>query len=129
MKITIEAEEHTAFVEFKQYDLTEFSHYLRGILHTIWYPSQVDSIMPTEEILSNELAEARQVGYAEGFDAGLENSKDSARLDWLQSSGLTLHSLEEGDVWARAGVYAIREYIDKQLRQSGGVLPAQTEKQ
>ena len=44
--------------------------------------------------------------------------KDKARLDWLQSSGLTLHSWEEGDVWARAGIYTIRVYIDKQMEEA-----------
>ena len=42
--------------------------------------------------------------------------KDKERLDWLQSSGLTLHSWEEGDVWARAGIYTLRVYIDKQMK-------------
>ena len=44
--------------------------------------------------------------------------KDKERLDWLQSSGLTLHSWEEGDVWARAGIYTIRVYIDKQMEEA-----------
>ena len=44
--------------------------------------------------------------------------QDGKRLDWLQSSDLTLHSWEEGDVWARAGIYTIREYIDKQMEEA-----------
>ena len=55
------------------------------------------------------------------YDLKTENAelrKDKARLDWLQSSGLTLHSWEEGDVWAEAGMYTLRVYIDKQMKQS-----------
>jgi len=55
------------------------------------------------------------------YDLKTENAKlrkDKARLDWLQSSGLTLHSWEEGDVWAEAGIYTLRVYIDKQMKQS-----------
>lgn len=44
--------------------------------------------------------------------------KDKERLDWLQSNDLTLHSWEEGDVWAREGIYTIREYIDKQMEEA-----------
>ena len=44
--------------------------------------------------------------------------KDKERLDWLQSSGLTLHSWEEGDVWAEAGIYTLRVYIDKQMEEA-----------
>jgi len=47
-----------------------------------------------------------------------ELRKDKSRLDWVQSSDLTLHSWEEGDVWARAGIYTIREYIDKQMEEA-----------
>jgi len=75
MKITIETEEHTASIEFEHYDLLEFSHYLRGILHTVWLPSQVDEIMPTEEVISDELAEARQIGYDEGYQFAKENAE------------------------------------------------------
>jgi len=77
MKITIEAEEHTASIEFEDYDLFEFSHHLRGLLHTVWLPSQVDEIIPTEESLSDEFAEVRQIGYDEGFEAGLAKAKDN----------------------------------------------------
>lgn len=51
-------------------------------------------------------------------DENAELRKDKERLDWLQSSGLTLHSWEEGDVWARAGIYTIRVYIDKQMEEA-----------
>ena len=79
MKLTIEAEEHTASVEFEHYDLHEFSHYLRGLLHTVWYPSQVDEIIPTEESLSDEFEEVRKLGYEEGYEAGLEKAKEDAQ--------------------------------------------------
>ena len=105
MKITIEAEEHTASVEFEHYDLTEFSHYLRGILHTVWYPDQVESIVPTEESLSDEFAEVRKLSYKEGFDAGLEKSKDKERLDWVLS--------HEGRYWLSS-----REDIDKEMEEA-----------
>lgn len=75
MKITIEAEEHTASIEFKHCDLNEFSHHLRGLLHTFWLPSQVDSIMPTEESISNELDRARQIGYEEGYRYAKDNNE------------------------------------------------------
>ena len=75
MKITIESEEHTASVEFEHYDLLEFSHRLRGLLHTVWLPSQVNEIMPTEEVISDELAEARQIGYDEGYQYAKDNQK------------------------------------------------------
>jgi len=55
------------------------------------------------------------------YDLKAENAKlrkDKERLDWLQSSGLTLHSWEEGDVWARAGIYTLRVYIDKQMEEA-----------
>ena len=75
MKITIEAEEHTASIEFEHYDLIEFSHHLRALLRTVWLPSQVDSIMPTEESISDELAEARQIGYDEGYQYAKDNNE------------------------------------------------------
>ena len=55
------------------------------------------------------------------YDLKAENAKlrkDKERLDWLQSSGLTLHSWEEGDVWAEAGIYTLRVYIDKQMEEA-----------
>ena len=48
-------------------------------------------------ILERELAEFR---------------KDKERLDWLQSSDLTLNHWEEGPVWCKKGLWTIREYID-----------------
>jgi hypothetical protein len=44
--------------------------------------------------------------------------KDGKRLDWLQSSDLSLHCPNEGDVWRKEGVYRIRQYIDKAMNQS-----------
>lgn len=46
-----------------------------------------------------------------------ELRKDKERLDWLQSSGLTLHSWEEGDVWCESGMYTIRECIDREMEE------------
>ena len=120
MKLTIEAEEHTASVEFEHYDLHEFSHYLRGILHTVWYPSQVDSIMPTEESQSDEFAEVRKLGYEEGYEAGLAKAKDNheqptvtdtKRLDFLLNHAYAIQ-LNPGDILSS------REKIDKQMEES-----------
>ena len=68
--------------------------------------------------MSDELLTKTQL---EAWNSSFEISelrKDKARLDWLQSSGLTLHSWEEGDVWARAGIYTLRVYIDKQMEET-----------
>ena len=120
MKLTIEAEEHTASVEFEHYDLHEFSHYLRGLLHTVWHPSQVDSIMPTEESLSDEFAEVRKLGYEEGYEAGLAKAKDNheqptvtdtKRLDFLLNHAYAIQ-LNPGDILSS------REKIDKQMEES-----------
>ena len=46
-----------------------------------------------------------------------ELQKDQERLDWLQSSDLTLHSWEEGDVWGSKGVWTIREFIDEKIKE------------
>ena len=61
---------------------------------------------------------AERVNEAQIEQENAELLKDKERLDWLQSSGLTLHSWEEGDVWAEAGMYTLRVYIDKQMKQS-----------
>lgn len=72
MKITIEYDDMTSSIEFGEFDLHDFTDHLRSLLHTVWLPEQVNDIMPTEESISDELAEARKLGYEEGFDAGKE---------------------------------------------------------
>lgn len=69
MKITIEYDEITSSVEFGEFDLNEFRDHLRGLLHTVWLPYQVDDIMPTEERLSDEFEKVRKMGYERGYEA------------------------------------------------------------
>ena len=45
-----------------------------------------------------------------------ELRKDKERLDWLQSSDLTLNHWEEGPVWCKKGLWTIREYIDAEMK-------------
>jgi hypothetical protein len=54
---------------------------------------------------------------AERERENVELRKDKERLDWLQSSDLTLHSWEEGDVWGRKAVWTIREFIDEKIKK------------
>ena len=75
MKITIEHEDMTSSVEFGDFDLHDFTDHLRSLLHTVWLPSQVDEIIPTEERISDELAEARETGYEEGYEEGYAKAK------------------------------------------------------
>ena len=84
MKITIQYDDMTSSIEFEHFDLNEFTDHLRGLLHTVWLPSQVDDIIPTEESLSDELAEARKLGYEEGFDAGKEEGLSRVEVQYTQ---------------------------------------------
>ena len=73
MKITIEYDDITSSVEFGEFDLNEFTDRLRGLLYTIWLPSQVDDIIPNEETLSDENEEftkENQEYYESGYDHG-----------------------------------------------------------
>ena len=79
MKITIEYDDVTSSVEFEDFDLHEFTDHLRGLLHTVWLPSQVDEIIPTEASLSDEFAEVRKLGYEEGYEAGYAKAKEDAQ--------------------------------------------------
>lgn len=75
MKITIEHEDMTSSIEFGDFDLHDFTNHLRSLLHTVWLPEQVNEIIPTEERISDELAEAREIGYEEGYAKGKENAQ------------------------------------------------------
>jgi len=75
MKIAIEYNDMISSVEFGEFDLHEFTDHLRGLLHTVWLPEQVNEIMPTEESLSDELAEVRKLGYDEGYAEGYAERK------------------------------------------------------
>ena len=55
MKISIQQEEITSYIEFEDYDIFEFANHLRNLLYSVWYPEQVNEIMPTEESLSLSL--------------------------------------------------------------------------
>ena len=77
MKIAIEHEDMTSSVEFWDFDLHEFTDHLRGLLHTVWLPEQVNEIIPTEERISVELTEARKLGYDDGYAAGLEKAMEN----------------------------------------------------
>ena len=77
MKITIEYNDMISSVEFGEFDLHEFTDHLRGLLHTVWLPEQVNEIMPTEERLSYELAEVRKLGYEEGYAEGTSAKCDA----------------------------------------------------
>lgn len=85
MKITIEYDDMISSVEFGEFDIHEFTDHLRGLLHTVWPPEQVIEIMPTEESLSDELAEVRRrltmMGYEEGEAA---NAKPAETTDDLR---------------------------------------------
>lgn len=70
MKITIEYYNVANSVEFKDFDIHEFTDHLRKLLHAVWLPDQVDQILPTEESLDDEAKEARRTGYDEGHVDG-----------------------------------------------------------
>ena len=77
MKISIQQEDITSYIEFEDYDIFEFREHLRGLLHTIWLPEQVNEMIPTEESLSDEFEQVRKLGYEEGYEAGLAKAKDN----------------------------------------------------
>ena len=49
-------------------------------------------------------------------------TKDQIRLDWLQSSDITLHHWDEGGIWAKSGMYTVRECIDREMEEEMGEL-------
>jgi len=75
MKITIENNNTTCSIEFEDFDIHEFGDCLRGLLHSVWSPEQVNQIMPTEEILSDEFEEVREMGYEDGYEAAKKEAE------------------------------------------------------
>lgn len=113
MKITIEYDDMTSSIEFGEFDLHEFRDHLRSLLHTVWLPSQVDDIIPTEESLSDEFAEVRKQGYEEGFDAGKEEGFDKGREYGHKKGYATGHG--EG---YKDAVAAMRETYEPMLEKT-----------
>ena len=80
MKISIQQEDITSYIELEDYDIFEFREHLRGLLHTIWLPEQVNEMIPTEESLSDEFEQVRKLGYDEGYEEGEAAKAKSAEL-------------------------------------------------
>ena len=73
--------------------------------------------MPTEEVLSDELAEARQIGYDEGYQFAKDNQEqppvtDTKRLDFLLNRANAIQ-LNPGDILSS------REQIDIAMDAQG----------
>ena len=96
MKITIEYDDITSSVEFGEFDVNEFTDRLRGLLHTIWLPCQVDEIIPNDEAFDdkevvngfNEFDEGRKKGYKEGYNDGCKEALAFRGKDKHHDDGL-----------------------------------------
>ena len=75
MKISIQHEDITSYIEFEDCDIFEFAERLRGLLHTVWLPEQVNEMMHTEESLSDEFAKVRKEAYDEGYKNGYDDCR------------------------------------------------------
>ena len=80
MKISIQQDDITSYIEFEDYDIFEFANHLRNLLYSVWYPEQVNEIMPTEESLSNDFEQVRKEAYDEGYEEGEAANAKSAEL-------------------------------------------------
>jgi hypothetical protein len=112
MKITIENydEKHTFETESEGLTISEMIEHFYCLLHSVGYGA--DSIRDAFIEKGFQLDEFHFVKERE--PENVELHKDKERLDWLQSSDLTLHSWEEGDVWGSKGAWTIREFIDEE---------------
>ena len=85
MKISIQQEDITSYVEFEDFDIYEFANHLRNLLYSVWYPEQVIDIMPTEDSLRNDFEQARKEAYDEGYAEGeAANAKSAETTDDLR---------------------------------------------
>lgn len=81
MKISIQHEDITSYIEFEDYDIYDFAEHLRGLLHTVWLPEQVNKMMPTEESLNDEFVKVRREAYDEGYrDGEAANAKSAETI-------------------------------------------------
>lgn len=85
MKISIQHEDITSYIEFEDCDIFDFAEHLRGLLHTVWLPEQVNKMMPTEESLNDEFSKVRREAYDEGYrDGEAANAKLAQTTDDLR---------------------------------------------
>jgi hypothetical protein len=144
MKITIENydEKHTFETESEGLTISEMVEHLYWLLHSVGYSAdnirdafiekgfQLDEFhfakereRENVELLEDKRLLEEDRDYYEQALRKSENIvltylKDKERLDWLQSSDLTLHNyIERGDVWANKGVWTIREFIDEKIKK------------
>ena len=115
MKITIENydEKHTFQTESEGLTISEMVEHFYCLLHSVRYSA--DNIRDAFIEKGFQLDEFHFAKERERENVELR--KDKERLDWLQSSDLTLHSWEEGDVWGSKGVWTIREFIDEKIKE------------
>lgn len=119
MKITIENydEKHTFETESEGLTISEMVEHFYCLLHSVGYSA--DNIRDAFIEKGFQLDEFHFAKERERENVGenVELRKDKERLDWLQSSNLTLHSWEEGDVWGSKGAWTIREFIDEETEE------------
>jgi hypothetical protein len=116
MKITIENydEKHTFETESEGLTISEMVEHFYCLLHSVGYSA--DNIRDAFIEKGFQLDEFHFAKEREREN--VELLKDKERLDWLQSSDLTLHNyIERGDVWANKGVWTIREFIDEKIKE------------
>lgn len=129
MKISIQQEDITSYIEFEDYNIHEFANHLRNLLHTVWLPCQVNEIMPTEESLSDEFAKVRKEAYDEGFEEGRAADKKLAETIFEEGRA---KGFEEGIEVGKAKGY--EEGIDEAIshvegyaeRKANNAKPAET---
>ena len=116
MKITIEnyEEKYTFETEREGLTISETVEHFYWLLHSVGYSA--DNIRDAFIEKGFHLDEFHFAKERERENAELR--KDKERLDWLQSSDLTLHNyIKRGDVWANKGVWTIREFIDEKIKE------------
>ena len=137
MKITLEQHGDKISIETEgdDHSATEFIDYICQLMMCAGYHyesvkqaiyGKAEEYEPCEEAME---AERQESGLHEWWNSlseadqlkNVELRKDKERLDWLQSSDLTLHSWEEGDHgapwWGSKGVWTIREFIDEKIKK------------
>jgi hypothetical protein len=134
MKITLEQHGDKISIETKgdDHSATEFIDYICQLMMCAGYHyesvkqaiyGKAEEYEPCEEAMEAERQESglhewwNSLSEADRERENVELRKDKERLDWLQSSDLTLHSWEEGDVWGSKGVWTIREFIDEKIKK------------
>jgi hypothetical protein len=74
----------------------------------------VDLLIDERDAYHDELEKLKQENN-QLREQVFELTKDQIRLDWLQSSDITLHHWDEGGIWCKSMIYTIRECIDREM--------------